>query len=81
MKLGEEMLYLSQTEVESLNISMQDVTKLMDVLFHEKGEGYTVLPPTTQTALLRFSIAPHSSRAATEETMLRLSRNSGVTTS
>jgi ornithine cyclodeaminase/alanine dehydrogenase len=40
-----EILYLSQTEVESVNLPMAEILKSLETAFREKGEGKTEMPP------------------------------------
>jgi ornithine cyclodeaminase/alanine dehydrogenase-like protein (mu-crystallin family) len=40
-----EILYLSQVEIEKLNISISEVIRVVEDAFHEKAEGRTEVPP------------------------------------
>jgi ornithine cyclodeaminase/alanine dehydrogenase-like protein (mu-crystallin family) len=40
-----EILYLSQTEVASVNLPMAEILRALETAFREKGEGKTEMPP------------------------------------
>ena len=40
-----KILYLSQAEVESVNLPMAEIIKALETAFREKGEGKTEMPP------------------------------------
>ncbi len=40
-----ELLYLSQTDVESVGLTMAEIIELVEKAFHEKGEGRVEMPP------------------------------------
>jgi len=40
-----EILYLSQSEVASVNLSMAEIIRALETAFREKGEGKTEMPP------------------------------------
>jgi ornithine cyclodeaminase/alanine dehydrogenase-like protein (mu-crystallin family) len=40
-----QILYLSQAEVESVNLPMAEIIKALETAFREKGEGKTEMPP------------------------------------
>ncbi len=43
--LGEKILYLSRTDVESVDLGMADIIDALDNMFKEKGEGRVEMPP------------------------------------
>jgi ornithine cyclodeaminase/alanine dehydrogenase len=42
---SKELLYLSQSDVSSVNLSMSEIIDALEVAFREKGEGRTEMPP------------------------------------
>jgi ornithine cyclodeaminase/alanine dehydrogenase-like protein (mu-crystallin family) len=44
-RMENQLLYLSQADVESLGVTMEEVIRLLEVAFHEKGEGRVEMPP------------------------------------
>lgn len=44
MKPG-KVLYLSQSDIESIDLPMADIIEALDEMFKEKGEGRTEMPP------------------------------------
>lgn len=44
MKLG-NLLYLSRADVEAVKLPMQDIISALEIMFKEKGEGRTEMPP------------------------------------
>ncbi len=40
-----DLLYLSQTDVESVGLTMAEIIDLVEKAFHEKGEGRVEMPP------------------------------------
>ncbi|MDH7563660.1 MAG: ornithine cyclodeaminase family protein [Candidatus Bathyarchaeota archaeon] len=45
MNLSEEILYLSRTDVEKLNISIEEIIKAVENAFREKAAGKVEMPP------------------------------------
>ena len=41
----DQILYLSQTDVEAVGLTMADVIEALEQMFHEKGEGRVEMPP------------------------------------
>lgn len=40
-----DLLYLTQTDVESTGLTMAEIIELVEMAFHEKGEGRVEMPP------------------------------------
>ena len=40
-----QLLYLSQADVAAVGVTMADVIEVLEVAFHEKGEGRVEMPP------------------------------------
>ncbi len=45
MQLGRELLYLSRADVEAAGVTMDSIIDALEVMFREKGEGRTEMPP------------------------------------
>ena len=43
--MSERILYLSQANVVSLNLPMEDIIRALEMMFREKGEGKVEMPP------------------------------------
>ncbi|MBI1741369.1 MAG: ornithine cyclodeaminase family protein, partial [Candidatus Koribacter versatilis] len=43
--LGKELLYLSQSDVASVGLTMAEIIAALERMFREKGEGRVEMPP------------------------------------
>lgn len=43
--MSEELLYLSQADVEAVGLTMAEVIEALEEMFHEKGQGRVEMPP------------------------------------